>query len=1113
MNEKKEEEKKQNSASKQNKNEEKNGLCTSFNSYIEKIEIISNVKKRPKTFEEKTKSNRKEYKIGGYLLKYNLGEGTFGKVKLGIYIKTGEKVAIKVINKKKLKEKNDQVHLKREIDLLQKINHINIISVYEIFENIENYYIVMEYCSKGELFNYIVNKRRLNEAEAAYFFYQLINGLEYLHSIGISHRDIKPENLLLTNNYILKIIDFGLSNYYEENLNKFLKTPCGSPCYSSPEMVSGKAYDGFKVDIWSCGIVLFAMLCGYLPFDDKNDDKIIFKKIVECEIKYPFFLSDISRDIITKLLNKDPNKRISIKQIKMHPFYLKGKKKYEIDLGIINKNKIITNLTDRSFFKSINSNIKEEKKNENKEKMIYDKNINEEIIPNLKIFSNYSIDENNDVENSQKECCYIPLETDVQEYKYKKKEDFNQNIKISLLKNDLNGKKYINKNGKKLLERKIKNKPNYMLVKRNENKSKDKISINKLLRKNIMSILFNQKKNSKKKDIKININDKKNSITATNIKLSFNNNPKLSNIVLNNRSNNNMYCISSAENFFKKPHSKAKEKVSKLTKNFDINILNIEYLNTDINEFDKKDIIMHKKNYLKNFIMKPKSNNKEESKNNTIRKNYLLIETNFSNIDYSKKEKNKSNINSNKNTNNNYYLKKDDSISKDYQTNKKYSQGKIIKKEIQNYKNKNLNNIINHKSMNQINKRKTNDINKIFNLLSKGNEQNINNNLINSSLSLNKNKNIALKNKEENETYKNKYMTNNTLSNLNENYNLNELNNFNQKSKNKKNQNINYFFKKNKESKINNIKITKIKKSISKKNKLIGLNKKKSFFTIRDTVINFETGNGKIIILPTISKSKEKKKDSNLNKKSKSQQGLQKSSTNNKIQSKYLIKKIQTEKASSSLLSNYKLNDLSSKTYNININKELSFNKENILYNYCNYKERKEKTFFVKKKEETKNSGNVLTPKNLQNSQDKNYSKFNRIKIEEYYRNNMNANYGNNHKIHKINLVNNKNKKKHCITNLYNFKIDITGNFNSHNKKMSNLFKKKNTSNSKNEFNCNKNISNSSNNMICGDYKNISKHKSDIIYNYKSAHKKKLNLTHRTDNSLQQVIKNIIKKI
>ena len=1099
--------------------EEKKDLCLSSNNSInDEKEELKKIQKRSKTFENIKKNYKNEYKIGGYLIQNNLGEGTFGKVKLGIYIKTGEKVAIKIINKKKLKEKNDQIHLKREIDLLQKLNHTNIISVFEIFENIDNYYIIMEYCRKGELFNYIVSKKRLNEGEAAYFFYQLINGLEYIHSIGISHRDIKPENLLLTNNYVLKIIDFGLSNYYEENLNKYLKTPCGSPCYSSPEMVSGLSYDGFKVDIWSCGIVLFAMLCGYLPFDDKNDDKIIFKKIVECEIKYPFFLSDMSRDIITKLLIKDPNKRINIKQIKMHPFYLKGKQKYELDFGII-KSKNIPNLTERSFFNSNNNKKIEDEKNDNRDKINNKYNNRNDDIQNIKIFSNYSIDENNDNEISQKDFCYIPLETDVQEYR--KNEDFKKNMKVKLLQKALNtehGKRDIKSREKNIIMRKMKKNSNYIFDKKSENKSKEKININKLLRKNIISLLFNQKKSSKRKDTKSNLNDKKNSINATNIKYSFNSNQKISNIANNNRSNNNINNISSTENLFKKPHSKTKEKLSKLTKNFDINILNIEYLNTDINEVDKKNKFLNKNEYLKKFIIKPKSNNKEECKNNNImKKNYLLINTNFSNIDFSKKEKSQSNKYSNKIPCNNYFLIKDNSTSKDnHSKNKNNRKRKLIKKEENITNNKNIN-IINNKSLNQINKKKINtNINKFINLPSKENEFNLNN-IITCSQSSNKNinnKNIFI-NKVKNPTNKNKYINNNTLSNLNDNYIANDLN-FNQKIKNKKNIN-------SKNNKENNINIRNIKKSISKKNKLIGLTKKKSFFTIRDTVINFDAGNGKIIILPTSIKSKEKeyKKDF-LNKKSKSQQGLLKSS-NNKAKSNYFINKINIDKASSSFFNNNnKQNELSSKTHIINIknkmNKELSFNKENILYNYCNYKEKNNKSTLIKNFEENKNSGFILFPQNLQNSQEKNYSKFNRIKIEEYYRNNMNINNnGNNHKSNKIYLVNNKNKRSHCITNLYmnnNLKIDITGNFNNHKQKMANIIKSNINRNYKNDSNHNKiNSNNSSNNMIYINDKNNYGFKSDNPYNFKSAHKKILNLTHRTDNNIQNAIKSIITKI
>ena len=183
----------------------------------------------------------------------------------------------------------------------------------------------MEYCEGGELFNYIVKKKRLSEEEASYFFFQLINGIEYIHSKGIAHRDLKPENLLLSKNKILKIIDFGLSNFYDGQ--KRLQTPCGSPCYASPEMVKGKKYDGFNIDIWAIGVILFAMLCGYLPFeDDENDTDVLFNEIIRNKIDYPYFLSKLSLDILKKILVSDPLQRITVEEIKTHEFYLKGEK-------------------------------------------------------------------------------------------------------------------------------------------------------------------------------------------------------------------------------------------------------------------------------------------------------------------------------------------------------------------------------------------------------------------------------------------------------------------------------------------------------------------------------------------------------------------------------------------------------------------------------------------------------------------------------------------------------------------------------------------------------------------------------------------------------------------
>jgi 5'-AMP-activated protein kinase catalytic alpha subunit len=178
-----------------------------------------------------------------------------------------------------------------------------------------------------------VKKGRLPEDEASFFFYQIINGVDYIFSKGVAHRDLKPENLLLTKDSEIKIIDFGLSNYY--NGEKDLETPCGSPCYASPEMVSGNKYNGFNIDIWATGIILFAMVCGYLPFENPDNDKL-FEQILKAELDFPEHVSEVCKNIIKKILVTNPKKRITIDQIKKHEFYLMGKENYDI---IINRNK------------------------------------------------------------------------------------------------------------------------------------------------------------------------------------------------------------------------------------------------------------------------------------------------------------------------------------------------------------------------------------------------------------------------------------------------------------------------------------------------------------------------------------------------------------------------------------------------------------------------------------------------------------------------------------------------------------------------------------------------------------------------------------------------------
>ena len=317
--------------------------------------------------------------INNYEMEKEIGEGNFGKVKLAKFKPTGEEFAIKILNKKKIKKQMKNVML-RENEIITKLNHINIVFVYKIIETEEDYFIVMEYCKLGELFDYIVKKKRLEEEEAAVFFYQLINGVEYIHSKGIAHRDLKPENLLLTEDKVLKIIDFGLSHEFTED--EFLKTKCGSPSYAAPEIIAKPKYDGFKIDIWCCGIILYAMLCGYLPFDgdsdSENNNLQLFRNILECEPEMPDFLSNISRDLILRILRPDPAKRISLKNIKRHPFYKKGQKLCTIDYSSCEE--IIK--TRQSFYinnNKIKDKEKEEEKHENLDENIILENNNNKI--------------------------------------------------------------------------------------------------------------------------------------------------------------------------------------------------------------------------------------------------------------------------------------------------------------------------------------------------------------------------------------------------------------------------------------------------------------------------------------------------------------------------------------------------------------------------------------------------------------------------------------------------------------------------------------------------------------------------------------------------------------
>ncbi|CAK9012391.1 unnamed protein product [Durusdinium trenchii] len=256
--------------------------------------------------------------IGHYILGKTIGEGTFGKVKLGTHILTSERVAVKILEKERIVEVADVERVAREVHILKLIRHPHIVQLYEIIETRRQLYLIMEYASGGELFDYIVAKGRVPELEACRFFHQIIAGLEKVHAMNIVHRDLKPENLLLDEHKNIKIVDFGLSNVFRPG--QLLKTACGSPCYAAPEMIAGHSYVPHLCDLWSCGVILFALVCGYLPFEDQNTSAL-YKKILAADYKTPKFISESVRDLISKLLTTDPKCRYNVPDVRAHPWY------------------------------------------------------------------------------------------------------------------------------------------------------------------------------------------------------------------------------------------------------------------------------------------------------------------------------------------------------------------------------------------------------------------------------------------------------------------------------------------------------------------------------------------------------------------------------------------------------------------------------------------------------------------------------------------------------------------------------------------------------------------------------------------------------------------------
>ncbi|XP_004913520.1 serine/threonine-protein kinase BRSK2 isoform X3 [Xenopus tropicalis] len=271
--------------------------------------------------------------VGPYRLEKTLGKGQTGLVKLGIHCVTCQKVAIKIVNREKLSE-SVLMKVEREIAILKLIEHPHVLKLHDVYENKKYLYLVLEHVSGGELFDYLVKKGRLTPKEARKFFRQIISALDFCHSHSICHRDLKPENLLLDEKNNIRIADFGMASLQVGD--SLLETSCGSPHYACPEVIRGEKYDGRKADIWSCGVILFALLVGALPFDDDNLRQLL-EKVKRGVFHMPHFIPPDCQNLLCGMIEVDPTKRLTLEAIQKHTWYIGGKNEPEPEQAVPRK--------------------------------------------------------------------------------------------------------------------------------------------------------------------------------------------------------------------------------------------------------------------------------------------------------------------------------------------------------------------------------------------------------------------------------------------------------------------------------------------------------------------------------------------------------------------------------------------------------------------------------------------------------------------------------------------------------------------------------------------------------------------------------------------------------
>ncbi|XP_011018168.1 PREDICTED: CBL-interacting serine/threonine-protein kinase 21 isoform X2 [Populus euphratica] len=250
--------------------------------------------------------------IGKYQLGRTIGEGTFAKVKLAVDSTDGRPLAIKIMDKNKVMQRHLKDQVQREIRAMKLVHHPGIVRIHEVIGTKTKIYMVMEYVPGGQLADKLSYAKKLRESEARRIFHQLIDAVDYCHNRGVYHRDLKPENLLLDGKGNLKVSDFGLSAL--QKTESLLTTTCGSPYYIAPELIANKGYEGAAADVWSCGVILFELLSGYLPFDERSLI-MLYKKISAADYTCPQWFTESQKKLISRILDPNPRKRITLPEI------------------------------------------------------------------------------------------------------------------------------------------------------------------------------------------------------------------------------------------------------------------------------------------------------------------------------------------------------------------------------------------------------------------------------------------------------------------------------------------------------------------------------------------------------------------------------------------------------------------------------------------------------------------------------------------------------------------------------------------------------------------------------------------------------------------------------